>query len=111
MSNPIVITSVEQLAQFRDERGIVEIAVRSAKKRFKAFQKVMIERLPEAQEKEITQRVIETLNQHTKMNKRNLKLLSNMAKVQELGLLLNGLNLCATVVGFAIMYAKLAERI
>jgi hypothetical protein len=34
-------------------------------------------------------------------------MLNNVAKLQQLSLILNGLNLCATCVGFAIMYAKL----
>ena len=107
MSNPIVINAVEQLEQFRNEKGIIEIAVRNANKKFRTFQKVLIDNLPETQEKELAQKVIQMLNQNTKMNERNLKLLANVAQVQKLGLLLNGLNLCATCVGFAIIYAKL----
>lgn len=33
--------------------------------------------------------------------------MAKAGKIQKLGLLLNGLNLCATCVGFAVMYAKL----
>lgn len=109
MSNPIVINSLEQLAQFRNDKDIVEIAIRGANKRFKNFQKVLINNFPEAQEKEMAQKVIKELNQHVNMNERNLNLLANVARVQKLGLLLNGLNLCATCVGFAIMYAKLDD--
>lgn len=107
MSTPITITAIEQLEQFRNEKGIIEIAVRTRNKKFRTFQKVLIDSIPESQEKELAQKVVQALNANTKMCERNLKLLSNVAKVQKIGMLLNGLNLCATCVGFAIMYAKL----
>ncbi len=90
-----------------NENGVMEIALRNKKKRFKAFQKVLINNIADTQEQELGQKVIQALNHNAKLNERNLKLLANVAKVQKLGLLLNGLNLCATCAGFAIMYAKL----
>ena len=107
MSNTVVIETLEQLKAFLNEKGVMEIAVRNQNKRFKAFQKVMINNLPETQEKELAQKVIHALNKSTLLNERNLNLLGNVAKLQQIGILLNGLNLCATCAGFAIMYAKL----
>ena len=109
MSNAIVINTLEELKAFLNEKGVMEIAVRNQNKRFKAFQKVMISNPPETQEKELTEKVIHALNinKNTAMYERNLKLLGEIAKLEKIGILLNGLNLCATCAGFAIMYAKL----
>ena len=107
MSNPVVINTLEELNSFLNEKGVLEIALRSQKKRFKAFQKVLIDTLPDTQQKELTSRVIQALNRKTTLNERSMKLLSNMAQVEKFGLLLNGVNLCTTVAGFAIMYKKL----
>ena len=107
MSDMLVIETWEQLKAFLNEKGVMEIVVRNKNKRFKAFQKVMISNLPETQEKELAQKVIDILNKNTQMNERNLNLLGNVAKLESFGILLNGLNLCATCTGFAIMYAKL----
>ncbi len=107
MSNAIVINTLEELKAFLNEKGVMEIAIRNRNKKFKAFQKVMISDLPATQEKELAEKVIHALNKNTAMNERKLQLLSNVAKLEKIGILLNGLNLCATCVGFAIMYAKL----
>lgn len=107
MNDTIHIDTLEQLKAFLNEKGVLEIAVRNQNKKFKTFQKVMINQLPETQEKELTQKVIQAINKNTRLNERNLNLLGNVAKVSKIGLLLNGLNLCATCAGFAIMYAKL----
>ena len=102
-----VIKTWEQLKAFLDGKGVVEIAVRGQNKRFKTFQKVMINELSETQEKELTEKVINAINKNTLLNEKNLELLGNVAKIEKIGILLNGLNLCATCAGFAIMYAKL----
>ncbi len=109
MSNAIVINTLEELKAFLNEKGVMEIAVRNQNKRFKAFQKVMISNPPETQEKELAEKVIHALNKNTAMNERNLKLLGEVTKLEKIGILFNGLNLCATCAGFAIMYAKLDQ--
>ena len=107
MSSTVVIESLEQLKEYLNEKGVMEIAVRSRNKRFKDFQRVMINNLPETQGKDLTQKVIHALNKNTLLNEKTLNLLGNVAQLQQIGILLNGLNLCATCAGFAIMYAKL----
>ena len=107
MSDMLVIETLEQLKAFLNEKGVMELVVRNKNKRFKAFQKVMISNFPETQEKELTQKVIHLLNKNTLLNEQNLNLLGNVAKLEKIGMLLNGLNLCATCAGFTIMYAKL----
>ena len=108
MSSPITtITDLEQLKPLLNEKRVMEIVIRTKNKKFQTFKKVMIENIPESQEKELAQKVVHALSANTKMSERNLNLLANVAKVQNLGLLLNGMNLCATCIGFAIMYEKL----
>lgn len=107
MSDPLPISVVEQLRAFQNEKGVIEIAIRGKNKRFKTFQKIMIDNLPETQEKELSQKVIRALNKNNQLNERNLSLMTGVARLEGVGLLLNGLNLCATCAGFAIMYSKL----
>lgn len=107
MSNTVVIETLEQMKAFLNEKGVMEIAVRNQNKRFRAFQKVMINNLPGTQEKELAQKVIHAINKNTLMNERKLKLIGEVAKLEKIGILLNGLNLCSTCAGFAILYAKL----
>ena len=52
-------------------------------------------------------KVINILNKNNILNEKNLMHFSKVALMQQAGLLLNGLNLCATCAGFAIMYEKL----
>lgn len=110
MSDKVLsIETLEQLKQFLNENNILEIALRGQKKKFSAFQKVMINNLGEGKEKELAQKVVHALNKNTQLNERNMRLLSNVAQLEKIGLLLNGLNLCSTCAGFAIMNAKLDE--
>ena len=107
MGAELVIHTLEELKAFLNDNGILEIAMRNQKKRFKNFEKVIIDVAQNGQEKELADKVIQALNKNNLLNQKNLKLLGNIAQMQQLGLLLNGLNLCATCAGFAIMYAKL----
>ena len=85
----------------------MEIAIRGQKKRFKIFQKVLICDTPEKQEQGLAEKVIKALNKNVHLNEKNLKILGNVAKLEKINLILNGLNLCSTCVGFVIMYKKL----
>ena len=106
MSAIPMVHTLEELAPYVKD-GVMEIVMRGKNKRFKTFHKVMIENLSQGQEKELAQKVMEALNQNNLLQNKSLNLLQNVAGMQKLGLLLNGLNLCATCAGFAIMYAKL----
>ena len=109
MSNPIVINTLEELQKFLNEKGILEIVQRGQRKQYKTFQKVMINNLENTQQKELTEKVLNLLNQDHSVNLKNMKLLSNVATMGKLDLIFNGLNLCATCAGFAIMYVKLNQ--
>ena len=107
MSNTVVVETLEQLKPFLNDKHVIEIVQRGKNKKFKNFVKVALNELPQTEEKALVQNAVNVLNKNLQLNQRNLQLLANVAKSQKLGLLLNGLNLCATCVGFAIMYAKL----
>lgn len=109
MSNGVkVIRTIEELNAYLNEKGVMEVALRNQKKRFKEFQKVAIN-IPEAQNNELAKKAINALQKNAKMNEQVLNNLDKIADLQNIGLLLNGLNLCATCAGFAIMYEKLEK--
>ena len=107
MSNAIAINTLEELKKFLDKNGVLEIVIRGQKKRFKAFQKVLICDTPEKQEQGLAEKVIKAINKNTHLNEKSLKILGDVAKLEKLDLILNGLNLCSTCVGFVIMCKKL----
>ncbi|MCJ0574862.1 hypothetical protein [Enterococcus cecorum] len=109
MSEIINVNTLEQLKQFLNDNNILEIVVRGKNKRIAAFQKVMINELPQVQEQVAMENVVKILNKNTLLNERNLKLVGQVMQAQKIGLLLNGMNLCATCAGFAILYEKLDQ--
>lgn len=107
MSDAVLIKELVELLPYANKDNIVEIVVRGANKRFKAFQKVALADLQQNEGKELVEKAIHALNQGNQANVKNMEVLQNVAQAQNLGLVLNGLNLCATCAGFAIMYEKL----
>lgn len=107
MSEAFIVDKLEQLKPFLNDNKFIEIVERGKHKRIAAIQKVFLNELPQAQEKEALEKVVHALNKNSLLNEKNLKLLGQVAKSQKIGLLLSGMNLCATCVGFAIMYEKL----
>ena len=111
MGEVININTVEQLMQFLNENGLMEVAIRNKNKKFKEFKKICLDGLMQndLQNKEIAEKLFNAINKSNFFNENNLKLMANVANLQKIGLLLNSLNLCATCVGFAIIYAKLEK--
>lgn len=107
MNEAILVDALEQLKPFLNDKKVLEIVVRRKNKRIAAFQKVILNELPQVQEKAALEKAVKLLNKNTFLNERNLKRIGEVANLQKIGLLLNGLNLCATCVGFTIMYEKL----
>lgn len=107
MENLPIIKKVEQLLQYADKNGIVEIVVRDKKKKYKAFKKVLLSPDLKAEGKELLGKVMSHLDKNTAILENSLDAITNIAKLQQFNLLLSGSNLCATCIGFAIMYAKL----
>lgn len=111
MGGVININTVEQLMQFLNENGLIEIAIRNKNKKFREFKKICLDGLMQndSQNKEIAENLLNAINKSNFFNENNLKLMANVANLQKIGLLLNSLNLCATCTGFAIIYAKLEK--
>lgn len=107
MNNIINISNIEQLKEFLNDNNLLEIAIRDKSKKFQKFQKVMINNLEESQAKNKVDKAISILNKNQKLGEITLTQLGNISKISKLNLVINGLNLCASCVGFAIMYAKL----
>lgn len=107
MSDTAVVSAIEQLKPFLNDRNVLEIVIRGKNERIKAFQKVILSDLQKQEEKALAEKVIHALNKNSAINERAIKLVANVANVQKIGLLFNGLNFCASCVGFAIMYKKL----
>lgn len=107
MAGVMNIESIEQLRQFLNEKGVFEIAMRSRDKKFSAFQKIALNNAPQSETKEMLKQAINTMNKNNALAEKSIKMMGNVAKLQQLSLILSGVNLCATCVGFAIMYAKL----
>lgn len=109
MSKDMHINALEQLAKLKNEKGYVELVTRSKKKAIKTYYNVYFDSCS-TEEQKLSQRVFNQLNKNTKMNERCLSLLTNVSAVQNINLVLNGLNLCATGVGFAIIFKKLDKE-
>lgn len=123
MSNIMTVHELEELKSLLNENDVLEIVVRGAKKRIKAFQKVAISDLAQKEEKEAAQKVAELLsknieigeksigllNKNISINSRSLELISQVAGLSKVGVLIGGLNLCATCVGFAVIYCELQK--
>lgn len=107
MSNTIVVDALAQLAPYLNDKNVLELVVRGKNQRISAFQKVALNDLQQGEGKVLMEKVIQGLNQNTAHSEKTNALLRSVVQSQNLGLVLNGLNLCATCVGFAIMYEKL----
>ena len=107
MADVMFIRTLEELKQFLNEKGVLEIAVRNKNKRFRIFQKIALDQLQGNQAVEKVNNVAALLNKNNAANNNGVKMLNGIAKLNQMNLVLSALNLCATCVGFAIMYAKL----
>ena len=107
MTGVININTIEELRQFLNEKGVIEIAIRNKNKRFKTFQKIALDKLQQPEAKAKVEEAIALLNKNNQLADKSIKAINGVAKLNKFNLILSGLNLCATYVGFAIMYAKL----
>lgn len=99
-----------KLEQFVNDKGLIEIVLRGKNKRIKAFQKVFLDEIAEKSEKkEQIKSIIDKLNSANRINKQSVQKFNNLMKLNQISMILDGANLFATCVGFAIMYAKLDE--
>lgn len=101
------IHTIEELYQYLDKRGVMEIAIRGDKKRFRAFQKIAINNLQQAQASEGLGTAINLLGKNNQLATQSIKMLGSITKLSQVTMVLSGANLFATAAGFAIMNAKL----
>lgn len=101
------IKNLEQLKQFLNKDGILEIAMRGKNKRFSEFQKLVFNNSPDEETKKLLQNAISAIKKNNAMTKKSISMLKNVTILQQFNIVFSGLNLCATCAGFAILYAKL----
>ena len=111
MADMIRLRCLEELKQFMNEKGFIEVVTRDKKKRYKTFKNVFIENLGKGQEQEseLLGKVLNKMNENVNLSKKNFNMLKGLTKLSQLNVLLSGANLCATCAGFAIMYSKLDQ--
>lgn len=123
MSDIMTVHELEELKSLLNEKDVLEIVVRGAKKRIKTFQKVAISDLSQKEEKEAAQKVAELLNKNIEISKNSIgllnknisinsrshELISQISGLSKVGVLIGGLNLCATCAGFAVIYCELQK--
>ena len=107
MSGTLTVNTLEELYQFLNEKGVMEIAIRGNHKRFKNFQKIAINNLKKPEAAEQLGKAMTLLNQNNQIATQSLQMLGNITKLSQLTMVLSGANLFATAAGFAIMNAKL----
>ncbi len=123
MSAVVAVHALEQLSRFLNEKGVLEIVLRGEGQKIKQFVKVAIDNIP--QEKAVNQQMFNKLMNalqnanimgqmnlagnavNTAIGIKSLKMLANITKLNQFNLFLSGVNLCATVIGFAVVDKKL----
>lgn len=109
MSGVINIQNIEELYKFLNDKGVLEIALRNKNSKFKAFQKVALNNLPQNELQKKAEEAIALLNKNNQIAERELAALGKIAQLNQLDIIMSGLNLCATCAGFAIMHAELSK--
>lgn len=104
---PEFISTIEQLNKYLNDKGVLEIALRGKNQKFKQFQKVILQDLPQGQMQEQIKSAISTLNKNTQISQQTLQMVGNVAKLNQFNLILNAMNLCATCAGFTIICKRL----
>lgn len=107
---PTIINSIEQLMQFLNDKGVLEIAQRRKDQKFKQFQNVIIDPslLNRAQE-QIQNEIKKALNINNDLIKSSLSKINAVTCLSSVGIILEAVNLCATCAGFIIMFEKLKK--
>lgn len=107
MSQKFVINCWEDFNPLFNERGIMEVVQRDKNKRIKDIHKVIISKASQGENQKLLKNAAKVLNENLKLNKQQLKALTSLSKLNELELIFNGLNLCESCTGFAIISKKL----
>lgn len=103
-----IIKALEELRKYLNDKNFLEIVVRQKNQRFKKFYKVAIDKLlKEAEEQVTAKEVLKVVQKNSKLLNKNMKMMKNLAKIQNIELILDGVNLVSTWATFAILYEKL----
>ena len=107
MAETLIFDRIEQFKPFLNDKGFFEIVVRNKKKRYKAFQRITLSTVSEKGQNQLLNNALNLLNKNNSLLTDSLKNITKIVNLQQLSVIMNGVNLCATCAGFAIMYAKL----
>ena len=103
-----VIQTIEELRKFLNDKNFMEIVIRQKNKRFKKFYKVALDKLlKEAEQEQVAKEVLKAVQKNSKLLNKNMKMMKNLSKIQNIALILDGVNLVSTWATFAILYEKL----
>lgn len=107
---PTIINSIEQLMQFLNDKGVLEIAQRRKDQKFKKFQNVIIDpSLFNRAQEQIQNEIKKALNINNDLIKSSLSKINAVTCLSSVGIILEAVNLCATCAGFIIMFEKLKK--
>lgn len=107
---PTIINSIEQLMQFLNDKGVLEIAQRRKDQKFKKFQNVIIDpSLLNRPQEQIQNEIKKALNINNDLIKSSLSKINAVTCLSSVGIILEAVNLCATCAGFIIMFEKLKK--
>ena len=104
----IAEAAYEQLKPYLNKKGILEVAVRGKNKRFRTFPKIVFDNNSmESEAKDLLHETIKKLNKNNSIMENGFKNLETLNNLEYINMISGALNLCATCVGFAIMFSKL----
>ena len=109
MAKEIVVNTSKEILKYFDQNNGLEIVQRNAKKKYKEFIRITLKNNTKEETKDTVSKVIEQLTKNKNLLDSNIFKINNIAKLQNLTAIMSSLNLCATCIGFAIMYAKLEK--
>ena len=109
MAKEIVVNTSKEILKYFDQNNVLEIVQRNAKKKYKEFIRITLKNNTKEETKDTVSKVIEQLTKNKNLLDSNIFKINNIAKLQNLTAIMSSLNLCATCIGFAIMYAKLEK--
>lgn len=84
MAGVLNINSLEQLNQFLNEKGIMEIAMRGKNKKFVQFQKIALQNQNEGEVAKQIKNAVAALNKNNQLVENSVKMLGTVAKLNQL---------------------------
>ena len=117
MAELVFANTIQELMKYTNDENIIEIFIRDKRKRIKQVIKVNLNNLNQTDavealksySEETMDKMLNLFKETNNITKENIELLKNVSKIQNINLILNGANLCATCAGFIIMNEKLEK--